>query len=185
MAGRASLLHLYSRPRIQSQLVQTRKTPLQLPSPHPWDFLKETPNLRSPSPLHPYRLPLQSQTRSPRLPSLILRPPASPLCPTSPSQTPPMMSLPSTPRSKILLMTIFLSTPQPWLRMEPSTSTTGMSKYCVGTHSSVYTSAPCPSTPPHFVGCLPRPTWLLQNPPTDVPAFFPQTHPRISPRSSR
>ena len=161
MGGRASLLHLYSRPRSQSRLAQTKKTPLQLPLPHPWDFLAETPSLRSSNPLRPYWLPLQSQTRFLRLPpppSLIPHPSASPLCPTSLSQIPPMMSLPSTPRSQILLTKNFLSTPRPQPHIKPSTSTTGTSKYCAGTRSSVSTSAHCPSTPPHFVGCLPRPT---------------------------
>ena len=158
------LLHLHSQPRSQNRSAQIRKTPLQLPSSHPWDFLTGTSNLRSPSPLPSNRSPLQSQTRFlrlPSLPSLIPRPPASLLCPTSPSQMPPMMNRPSTPRSQILLMTIFLSTPRPRLRIKPSTLTTETSRYCAGTLSSVSISAPCPSTPLHFVGCLPRQTWLL------------------------
>ena len=188
VAGRVFLLLLYSRPRNQIRSAQVRRTTLQPQSSHPWDFLTGTPNLGSPGPLPSNRSPLQSQTKFLRLPSLpspILRPPASPLSPTSQSQTPPMMSLPSTPRFQILLMTIFLSTPRPQLRMKPSTLTTGTSKYCAGIRSSVSTLAPCHSTPLRFVGCLPRPIWLRQNRPMVVPVFFPQTHPKISPRSSR
>jgi len=171
VAGRVFLPHLYSQPVNQSRLARTRKTPPQLPSPHPWDFPTELSNSGFPSPLHPNRSPPQRQTRLLYPPSLSLRPLASPPSPTS--------------RSQILLMTNLPPTPQSQPHMRPSTSKTGTSKFCAGTHCSVYTLASCLSTLLHFVGCSLRPTWLRQNHPTVVLVFRHLTRQRISPHSSR
>jgi len=113
MVGKVSLLHLCTRLGSPNPTVQTKETPLQLPLPHPSDSPTEIQNGRSPSPFHPNLRPFQSQPQFLSLPLLPLpspHPAASPLCPTSQSQILPMTSLPSTPRSLILLMTTLLLT---------------------------------------------------------------------------
>jgi hypothetical protein len=62
VAGRASLPRSYSRPTNQSRLARTRKIPLQLPWPHPWDFRAGIPNLGFLSLLHPNQSSPRRQT---------------------------------------------------------------------------------------------------------------------------
>jgi hypothetical protein len=159
---------------------------LQLPLPHPWDFPTEILNLRFLSLLHSNQSPSRSQTRFLHLLSLSLRPSASPLCPTSRSQIPPMTSLPSTPPSQILLRTNSPpTTPRPQSRTRPSILRKGMWKCCAETHCSVSTPASCPSTLLCFVGCSLGPAWMRQSHPMVALAFCPPTPPRISPLFSR
>ena len=113
VAGKVSLPHLCSRLGSLHSPVQTRETLLQLPLPHPSDFLTEFPNLRSPRPLRWNRPPSQSQLQFPNFPSLpssSRRQSASPLSLTSQSRMVPMMNLPSTPRSLVLWRTTIPST---------------------------------------------------------------------------
>ena len=112
--GKVSLPHQCLRPGSPNPLVQTRETQPQLPSPHPSDFPTGISNLRSPHPLRWSRPPsYESQPQPPNLPSRpssSLHPSVSPLSPTSRARILPMTSLPSTPRSLILLMKTFSST---------------------------------------------------------------------------
>ena len=113
VVGKVSLPRLCSRLGSLYSPVQTRETLLQLPLPHPSDFLTEIPNLRSPRPLRWNRPPSQSQLQFPNFPSLpssSLRQSASPLSLTSQSRMVPMMNLPSTPRSLVLWRTTIPST---------------------------------------------------------------------------
>jgi hypothetical protein len=69
-----------------NRLAMTRKIPVQLLSPHPWGFLRETSNLRFLTPLLSNPSPPQRQTLFLRPLSHSRHPLASPLYPTSRSQ---------------------------------------------------------------------------------------------------
>ena len=155
----------------KSRLARTKKIPLQLPSPHPWDFLRETSNLRFLILLHLNPSPPQSRTPFLHPQSLSLRLSAFPLCPTSRLQTLLMTSLPS-------ILQLLLPTALSTLR-------TGTWKYCVGTHCFESTPVSYPFTRPHFVTCSHKQPWHRQNHLTAVLVSCPQTLPRILPLFSR
>ena len=154
----------------QNQLARTGKTPLQLPSPHPWASLKETPSPRFLSTLHPNLSPVR-QTPFLHHPLHNLHQSAFLLYPTSLSQILPTTSLPSTL--------------QPQFPTVLSTSRMETLKYCVGTRCSASTQASCHSTLPHFVACSLRPVWHRQSHPMAVLVSCPRTLLRISPLFSR
>ena len=186
VVGKVSLPHLYSRQGSPNRPARTRKTPPQPQSPHPSDSQAGISNLRFPRPLHSNRPPSQSQPRLPNLPLVLspsLRPSVSPLSPTSRSRILLMMSIPSTPRSLILLMMTSLSILLPSSHIRPSTLKMAMWKCYAGTRSSASTPPSCPSTLLPFVGYSLRPAWPRRNHQMVVLVLHPQTPRGISPRS--
>jgi hypothetical protein len=134
----------FPRPRILQQLLFR----------HHWDFRVGIPNLRPLSLFHSNKSSPPRQTRFRHLLPLILHPSASPLCPTSRSQIPLTMSLPSTPLSLMLLITSLPSaTPRPQPRTRLSILRTGAWKCYAEALCSVFTLASCSSTLLPFVGC--------------------------------